>query len=47
MIKYPHSLLIYEAMDELINMDASDDFIQPWLNSIDDFIALLDTKSSI
>lgn len=44
MIKYPHSMLIYEAMDQLINMDASDDFIQPWLNSIDDFVALLDTK---
>ncbi len=47
MIKYPHSLLIYEAMDALINMDATDDFIEPWLNSIDDFVALLDTKSGI
>ena len=47
MIRYPHSLLIYEAMDALIIMDATDDFIEPWLNSIDDFVALLDTKSGI
>ena len=45
--KYPHTPLIYEAMDQLINMDATDDFILPWLNSIDDFVALLDTKSSL
>jgi len=46
MVKYPHSPLIYEAMDALLNMDATDDFIEPWLNSIDDFIALLETKNS-
>jgi len=44
-IKYPHTLLIYEAMEELIRMDASESLIQSWLNSIDDFVALLDTKS--
>ena len=47
MIKYPHSPLIYESMDALLNMDATDDIIEPWLNSIDDFVALLDTKSGI
>lgn len=34
-------------MDALLNMDVSDDIIKPWLNSIDDFVALLDTKSGI
>jgi hypothetical protein len=47
MIEYPHTLLIYEAMEELIRMDASESLIQSWLKSIDDFVALLDTKSGI
>jgi len=47
MIKYPYTLLIYEAIEELIRMDASESLIQLWLNSIDDFVALLDTKSGI
>ncbi len=47
MIEYPHTLLIYEAMEELIRMDASESLIQAWLKSIDDFVALLDTKSGI
>jgi DNA-binding protein YbaB len=46
-IEYPHTLLIYEAMEELIRMDASESLIQSWLKSIDDFVALLDTKSGI
>ncbi len=47
MIEYPHTLLVYEAMEELIRMDASESLIQSWLKSIDDFVALLDTKSGI
>ena len=47
MIEYPHTLLIYEAMEELIRMDASESLIQSWLKCVDDFVALLDTKSSI
>ena len=45
--QYPYTLLIYRSIEDLLNMNASDDLIQSWLNSIDDFVALLDTKSSI
>ena len=45
--QYPYTLLIYRSIEDLLNMNASEDLIQSWLNSIDDFVALLDTKSSL
>jgi len=45
--QYPYTLLVYKAVDDLMNMNASENLVQSWLNSINDFIEILDTKSSI
>ena len=47
MIEYPYTLLVYNAIEELILMNASQNLIQSWLKSIDDFMILIERKSSI
>ena len=47
MVEYPYTLLIYNAIEELIRMNASQNLIQSLIKSIDDFMILIKTKSSI
>jgi len=43
-IKYPISRTISEAIEILLNMDAPEDMIRPYLNGIEDFIKDIDVE---